>query len=164
MKIFFAKRVSRSRRITLNANLQNVFCLFTPEEEKKWATGWKYKLVYPPNDKPQKNFIFTTSTHDHKQSEAIWIISKYCPEQYQIEYYRIEPEVKIGFIEIRCSESSDSHTIAKISYTYTALSELGNDYILKFNEDYYQKFMDSWQHAINYYLETGKTLPLSDKR
>lgn len=159
MKIFTAKRVSRSHRIVLNDSLQNVFCLFTPEEEKKWAAGWQYKLVYPPSAKTEHNLIFTTHTHSHKQDDAIWIISKYTPETSEIEYYRIEPEIKIGFIQIQCSESPDNNTIAEISYTYTALSESGNEFVSNFTEDYYQNFINSWQNAINYYIKTGKILP-----
>lgn len=49
-------------------------------------------------------------------------------------------------------------TKAQVSYTYTALSESGNKFIVGFTQSYYDDWLASWERAINHYLATGETL------
>ena len=135
-----------------------VFPLFTPEEEKKWAHGWDFKLLFPPNGTVQKNYIFQTLSHDHKQVEAIWIISDYLPDELTIEYQRIEPGIKIGNIVIKCEKKGANQTAASVTYIYTGLSEKGNRAIEKLTEETYRAYIAYWERAINHYLATGETL------
>jgi hypothetical protein len=162
MSVFAGKRVSHSHTIRLNDEPGIVFPLFTPEEEKKWAAGWDYELVYPPDAKPVEDMVFKTSTHDHNhQNNAIWIINKYEPGNFQIEYLRIEPGIKVGKIQIECGTGRGQETLATITYTYIGLSDLGNKFIEAFTTEHYHDFISAWERAINYYLETGQTLPAS---
>ena len=158
MTSFTAKRVGHAQTITLNYMPERVFPLFTPEEEKKWAAGWDFELIYSSSDEVEENLIFTTAAHDHGQSGAIWIISRYEPTDYFIEYQRIEPGVKIGRIRIRCEAGDQEATLVAIEYVYTALSEPGNEFIDRFAANEYITFIGHWEKAINYYLKTGKTL------
>jgi hypothetical protein len=158
MKTFFAKRISRSHRITLNDEPGKVFSLFTPEEEKKWAPGWNFTLLYPLSGKIEKNLMFITTDHDDADEQAIWIICNYKPLNYCIDYLRIEPGKKVGKIEIVCDDAGDCKTFAGITYTYTSLSEEGNHFIESFTEDYYHQYISHWEKAINYYLKTGKMI------
>jgi hypothetical protein len=147
--------------IRLNEAPETVFPLFTPEEEKKWAAGWDFEWVYPPDPDGdvEENFIFKTSAHDHHHGEAIWIIGHYDPDAYQIVYYRLEPGVKIGHIRIECQATEAGQTLATITYTYTGLSKAGHRFIEKFTAAHYQQFIESWERAINHFLETGEALP-----
>jgi hypothetical protein len=158
MTAFTAKRVSHAQTITLNNMPERIFPLFTPEEEKKWAAGWDFELIFSSSDEVEENLIFTTAAHDHGQSGAIWIISRYEPTDYFIEYQRIEPGVKIGRIRIKCQAGDQEQTLATIEYIYTALSEHGNEFIDRFTANEYVTFIGHWEKAINYYLATGKTL------
>jgi len=157
MTSFTANRVTRSHTIELNDVPESVFPLFTPEEEKKWAVGWDFELVYPPDGKIEENLIFTTVAHEHKQVEAIWIISQYEPSNYFIEYQRVEPSVKVGRIRIECKEEN-GRTLATIEYSYTALSEAGNEFVDHFSGEHYLQFIGHWEKAITHYLATGETL------
>lgn len=158
MTSFTAKRVGHSHTIQVNDIPDRIFPLFTPEEEKKWAAGWDFDLIYASGNTPEENLIFTTEAHDHGQSGAIWIISRYDPTGYFIEYQRIEPGVKIGRIRIKCQAAEPEKTLATIEYVYTALTEKGNEFIDGFTADEYLTFIGQWEQAINYYLKTGKTL------
>ena len=159
MSTFASKRASCTHTISLKAEPGLVFPLFTPAEEKKWAVGWDYELVYPPDGNLEVDFVFKTSTHDHHHKNAIWLISKYEPSRLQIEYIRFEPGVKVGKIQISCRMGGPQETLATISYTYTGLSETGNKFVEAFTQEHYHEFISTWEQAINYYLETGQTLP-----
>jgi hypothetical protein len=102
--------------------------------------------------------VFKTATHDHHHNDAIWLMSNYDPGRFQIEYIRLEPDVKVGKIQVECSMSTQQGTVATITYTYTALSETGNEFIETFTEEHYRDFISTWEKAINHYLETGQTL------
>lgn len=158
MTTFRAKRVGYSHTIQLNETPDNVFPLFTPEGEKSWAAGWDFMPVFPDRE-TEENMIFTTTAQDHGQVDAIWIMARYKPAAYMIEYQRIEPGIKIGRIRIHCeADEQTAKTLATIEYVYTALSETGNTFVEGFTEHGYRQFIHTWSEAINFYLHTGKTL------
>jgi hypothetical protein len=142
----------------LDAPPDIVFPFLTPEGEKKWAAGWDFDWIYPPDRSIEEDAVFTTSAHDHHQVEAIWIVNKYDPGHYQIEYYRVEPGVKVGHIQLRCEEHEPSTTLASITYTYTGLNDQGKRFVKRLTEDHYREFITSWEQAINHYLATGQML------
>ena len=158
MTPFTAKRVGHSHTIELNDNPERIFPLFTPEGEKRWAAGWDFELVYPLSNEAEENLIFTTASHDHAQSRAIWIISRYEPTEFFVEYQRIEPGEKIGRIRVKCQAGEHERTLVSVQYVYTALSETGNKFIDGFSAHEYIRFVGHWEKAINYYLETGQVL------
>jgi hypothetical protein len=155
MSSFMAKRVSRSHTIYLNAEPGTVFSLFTPEEEKKWAPGWEYTPLFPPDGNIEKNLMFLTTTHDHLKVPAIWIVCNYKPLSYSVEYLRIEPDNKIGKIEIACDDAGEGKTAASVTYTYTSLGEEGNSFLETFTIEFYANYLSFWEKAINHYLKTG---------
>ena len=157
MTTFTAKRVGHSHTIVLNDSPENLFHLFTPEGEKKWAEGWDFTPVFPSTREVEENMVFTTAAHDHGQMDAIWIITRYEPMAYSIEYQRIEPGMKIGRIHVRLTETPPGRTSATVEYVYTALSQEGNEFVEGFSEIGYQHFIQLWQNAIHHYLHTGKT-------
>ncbi|HMQ53097.1 MAG TPA: hypothetical protein PKE64_27205 [Anaerolineae bacterium] len=158
MAAFTAKRAGYLQTIILDDVPERIFPLFTPEEEKKWAAGWDFELIYGSSDQVEENLIFTTAAHDHGQSGALWIISRYEPPTYFIEYQRLEPGLKAGRIRIKCQAGEGGKTLATIEYVYTALSEKGNEFIEHFSADEYVSFIGHWEEAINYYLKTGRVL------
>ena len=157
MNPFTAQRVGHTHTIQLNGIPAQIFPLFTPEEEKKWAEGWDFLPIYPPTREAEENMIFTTASHDHGQMDAIWIITRFDPEAFFIEYQRIELGIKIGRIRIQCRGEGNT-TLAAIEYVYTALSEQGNRFLEGFSESFYQEFIQSWEKAIHHYWHTGKAL------
>ncbi len=55
-------------------------------------------------------------------------------------------------IDITLRRNEESGTEARITYTYTALSEAGEDFVNRYTEDYYLEFMHYWENAINDYV------------
>lgn len=158
MSDFQAIHVSRSHTIKLNAPLKEIFPLFTPLGEKKWAPGWDFEAVYPASGETVENLVFTTISQDHPQSKAIWMLTRLEPESHRVEYVRIEPESKIGKVIVSCKQGIENTTLAEVRYIYTALSEKGNEALAKFTEDFYKQYIGMWEKAINYYLETGEII------
>jgi hypothetical protein len=66
MPTIYSNRVSWACSIVLKSRIEQVFPLFTPEEEKKWANGWDYEPIYPLPLQVKENCIFRTESHDHK--------------------------------------------------------------------------------------------------
>ncbi|HNB52183.1 MAG TPA: hypothetical protein PK530_09590 [Anaerolineales bacterium] len=156
MSTFTSRRVGHTHTIHLPGMPESLFPLFTPEGERKWAAGWDFVPVYPTGD-IEENMIFTTASHDHSQSGAIWIVTRYEPAQYFVEYQRIEPGEKVGRIRVRC-EAENDQTRVTVEYVYTALSEAGNMFLKGFTESHYTHFIQSWETAIHHFLETGTLL------
>ncbi|MEW5719421.1 MAG: hypothetical protein AB1817_12380 [Chloroflexota bacterium] len=62
-------------------------------------------------------------------------------------------------LTIECSASNHGKTTdAKITYTYTGLTERGNTINAKAMTAMYRHDRSDWQVALNHYLETGKRL------
>ena len=157
MTPFTAQRVGHTHTIHLPGTPGQHFPLFSPEGEKKWAEGWDFFPVYPGTT-IEENMVFTTAAHDHGQMDAIWIVTRFEPAAFFIEYQRIEPGIKIGRIRIQCRAGEGNTTLAAIEYVYTALSEQGNHFLEGFSESDYRDFIQAWEKALHHYLHTGKAL------
>ena len=158
---FTSKRIARKSTITLNGPLNEVFPLFGPMKEQEWASGWRPQTVYSTTNLVEERMVFRTSTsHGHGKQERIWIVSKYSPEQWLIEYTVFAPE-RLLWITVRCNEDiPDRTTKAEITYTYTGLTQKGNTMIEKELPKMYRHDLKDWEEAINYYLKTGERLQL----
>lgn len=51
-----------------------------------------------------------------------------------------------------------SRTSASISYTYTGLTQYGNEFNQAAIEKMFVRDLTDWEEAINYYLKNGKQL------
>lgn len=157
MSTFTPRRVGHTHTFHLPGTPEQLFPLFTPEGERKWAAGWDFAPIYPAGD-IEENMIFTTASHDHSQSVAIWIVTRYEPTQYFVEYQRIEPGEKVGRIRVHC-EAENDQTRVTVEYVYTALSEAGNAFLEGFTASHYIHFIHAWETAIRRFLHTNLLLP-----
>ena len=83
---FKAERISRTAAITLNGNIKDVFPLFDAFEERKWADGWDLTLIYPDTEIIEEGTTFKTTGNEIDKSDFLWIVSKFQPENYLIQY------------------------------------------------------------------------------
>ncbi len=153
---FIAKRVSRTYTQNWQARPAQAFPLLCPVREAEWADGWQAQVIYSLSGLAEDNCVFTTSSHD---GDIVWVITKYDPMQYEVEFINVKVDECVGRIHIQLADTGDGSTEARISYTYTALSEAGNHFVDRFSEAHFHKVMVHWQQAINHYLTTGETLP-----
>ncbi len=147
-------RISRSSEIILEGGIEEVFPLFGAIEEKKWAHGWQPEVIYPPDQNFCENMIFKTQPSDlfsGEEDNYLWVVSKFQPEKYIVSYI-VKSEERIWLISISCKSGLVNSTIAKVTYTFTGLSEKGNVMNKKHLEYIFEEDLQDWQTAINDYL------------
>src|SRR5210317_427334 len=81
--------------------VEDLFPLFSPEGEKLWVPGWDYENIMGTADLAE-DYVFLTESHDHVSGKAIWLVKKYEPEAWLVQFYRIEPEDKVGVVTVQC--------------------------------------------------------------
>jgi hypothetical protein len=149
-----SKSVSHTVEFEINQPVQALFPLFSPEGEKQWAPGWDYENIMGTT-RLHEDYLFLTSTHDHAATDAIWIVKKYEPEAYRVQYYKIEPHEKVGIIEVHCGQSGPRSSKVQVTYKYVGLSESGNRFVARFTKKDYKAFIEDWKRLIEAYFAKG---------
>ena len=160
-KAFKAKRVTRNYIQTINAEPSKVHALICPVKEAEWLDGWDYDLIFSQSGFAETGCVFISRTAGEK--ETIWLITKRDDQKYETEFARITPESRIAFLTVRIEAGGNHSSRMHIAYTFTALTEAGNQFIENFTEENFIKDMQFWEATLNHYLETGRPLPRSNR-
>jgi hypothetical protein len=156
------KSISHTKSFSLDFPISKLFPLFSPEGEKHWVPGWDYENVMGKTELCE-DYVFLTKTHDHGETDAIWIVKVFDPESYFVQFYKIEPEYKVGVVTVECTELSPTITNVQVTYKYQALSTLGEEFIAEFNERVYEEFIGEWQESLTNYIrastQSNSTIP-----
>jgi hypothetical protein len=126
--------------------------LFSPEGELLWVPGWDYESVTGSNEL-HEDFVFLTRNHDHASAEAIWLTKRYQPKSHLVQFYKVEPDIKVGIISIKCTKLNSSRTKVTVSYEYVGLSESGNAFIEAFTASDYDDFIAEWKKLLEIYFQ-----------
>lgn len=132
--------------------IEVLFPLFSAEGEKLWVPGWDYENVMGSNAL-HEDYIFLTKNHDHASTDAIWLTKQYRPDSYFVQFYKVEPEDKVGIITVQCRKIADFQTQVEVSYEYIGLSNKGDEFIEKFTSSEYKKFISEWESLLVSYFE-----------
>ena len=152
-----AERISRTASITLDESIEKVFPLFGAFEERKWSEGWNPHLIYPTTEKIEEGTTFKTPPHLKDEKEYLWIVSKYDATNFLIQYL-VTSSARYWTITIQCHKIADSITTADITYTFTGLTDSGNEIDKHMMGSMYKNNLKDWEEAIAYYLKTGNAL------
>ena len=144
-------RCSYTSEFEIDQNVETLFPLFSPEGEKRWVPDWDYVDVADARELAEDG-VFLTRTHDHAAKDAIWIVKRYRPEKYFVQFYKIEPEEKIGLVTVECVPLGPESTRVKAGYTYTGLSEEGNRFVEGFTAADYEEYMREWRQLLESYF------------
>ncbi len=131
---------------------KELFPLFSAEGEKLWAPGWNYENIMGGTDL-HEDYVFMTRSHDHAASDAVWMVKRYEPEDYLVQYYKVEPGEKVGVIEVRCFELNESRTRVQVTYEYIGLSVAGNRFVSSFSSSRYNAFIAEWKTLLAKYFD-----------
>ena len=143
----------------LNASPKTVFPLLCPVLEVEWAPGWMPEMVISKSGVCEQDCIFITPPEmPSEPGNSIWVVSKYEPDNLELEMYKVTPEHTISKLEISLLAESDNCTKALISYEITAIGSAGNKFMEEFTEEWYKDYMVEWEKAMNHYLDTGKKI------
>jgi len=146
------KFTSHTRAFEMTVPVDRLFPLFRPEGERHWVPGCDYENLLGTTELPE-DYIFLTTTHDHGATDAIWIVKQYDREAHFVQFYKIEPEDKIGVVTVKCTELEAERTTTQMTYKYMALSATGEKFISEFSKSAYEEFIDEWQSLLCKYLE-----------
>ena len=154
---FKAERILRTATITLNGNIKDVFPLFDAFEERKWEPDWDLTLIYPEREVIEEGTTFKTEGSGHGEGEFLWIVSKFQPENYLIQYLVSTPN-RHWTITVNCNPLENNKTKAEVTYSFIGLNEKGNEINRQSLKKMYAYNLKDWEEAINYYLKNGKAL------
>lgn len=145
--------VKHSEKFRIEQPADVLFPLFSAEGEKLWVPGWDYENIMGSTDL-HEDYIFITRTHDHAATEAIWLVKRYDPESYLVQFYKVEPEDKVGVITVQCGPIEESITEVEVTYAYTGLSDKGNEFVEGFTAARYKEFIGEWNSLLSTYFQS----------
>jgi hypothetical protein len=149
-------RVARTFTQHYQAAAQLVFPLLCPVRECDWIDGWNPALVLSNSGYAELDCTFITGDDDKR---AIWTITRHEPDDGLIEFVRFGPDDVVTRISIHVRPTAANECTALIRYQHTALSDRADAVIASFSEAYFRSFMELWQRRLQYFLDTGRTLP-----
>lgn len=155
MTTFSARHFSHTQTLTIDGPIDQVFPLFGPLEERRWAQGWNPTILYSDSALGDSTgTVFTSNLPG--EPETIWYVAQFDTARHLIEYVRVTPGHKIALVRALCDALPDDRTSAAVTYAFTALSEAGNAELEHLEHDH-PSSVQHWQHAINHFLRTGET-------
>lgn len=146
--------IKHSAAFEISQPIDQVFPLFSPEGEKRWVPHWDYRNVMG-NTELSEDYVFLTRSHDHASADAIWLVKRYVPEAWLIQFYRVEPEDKVGVVTVQCSATGDRSTHVEVTYEYIPLSEKGREFVDSFTMERYEKFINDWKKLLLQYFNSA---------
>ena len=145
--------IKHAEKFRLEQPVDVLFPLFSAEGEKYWVPGWDYENIMGSTDL-HEDYVFLTRTPDHASTGAIWLVKRYDPESYFVQFYKVEPEDKVGVITVQCTEVKKCLTEVEVTYQYIGLSEKGDQFIQEFTSADYKEFIGEWSRLLSAYFES----------
>jgi len=150
-----SKRIRRTETITLNASPERAFPLFGPVREGEWAEGWAPEIVSADTPLAEEEGAVFITRHEG-QAETVWIVTRYEPSDYRIEYARVTPGATAVRVLIACQAAPGGQTTARVTYEITPLGGTAPqqaEATIRLVESHYPDMMKHWEMAINAALE-----------
>jgi hypothetical protein len=144
--------VKHTASFEIGRPVEELFPLFSAEGEKLWVPGWDYENIMGGKNL-HEDYVFVTKSHDHAASDAIWVVKRYEPSEYLVQFYQVEPGEKISVIEVKCFEQNESRTKVQVTYEYIGLSTRGNEFVSSFSSSEYTAFVAEWETLLMKYFE-----------
>ncbi|CAG4889465.1 SRPBCC family protein [Paraburkholderia saeva] len=140
-----AHRLRASRRITVDAPVDQAFMFFTPAGEELWVDGWKPTYVYPRDGRTESGMVFTTGQCDEL---TIWTLADFDREAHRSRYLRCTPASRTSLVEVRCVALDEASTEVWVSYELTALNAAGEQVLEEFEGERFAAMIDDWARKI----------------
>lgn len=127
MNIKEPNRKKHSYTQHLCASPETVFPLLCPVKEMDWAPGWMPEIVITKSGVVEQDCIFITPPEfPTEPKNSVWIVTKYEPNNWNLEMFKVSPEHTISKLNISLEGESTNFTKAHISYEITAIGVAGS--------------------------------------
>ena len=153
MKTNKPRRITYCYTQTLCSAAKIVFPLLCPVMEAEWVNGWDPSMVFTDSGYAEQDCIFLNPDN------SIWIINRYDPDNFNIEFIKFIPDCAVGTIRISLFQKKEDVTLADVSYSYTAIDPEGKSFLDQFTAQYFVSFMQTWESELNHYLQHGIKKP-----
>lgn len=159
MSDFQAKRVTRTDTHTIAATPVKVFPLLCPVLEYEWINGWNCRMIYSDSGVAENNCVFTTSFP--RGFEETWVVSRYEPENYVIQFVVLNPHTYVLKFDISLQREGEAFTVMSCTNTITGLSVEGNAFIDEYTDTRQPDRMALLFETLDHYCRTGTILKRS---
>jgi hypothetical protein len=129
------------------------FRLFTPRGEQDWVHGWHPRFSAPALDDTEPGTVFETSADGQ---HTIWLVTDRQPGR-RISYARVTPGDRAGIVTVTISAAGE-HSEVEVTYQLTALTGPADRKLGEFAAGY-PAYLQSWQDAINAWMQNADTSP-----
>ena len=163
-------RIKHQASFKINQPADMLFPLFSAEGEKYWVPGWDYENIMGTTEL-HEDYVFLTAGHqrsehhghaqpghhphspsDHPPPKTIWLVKKFEPGNYHVQFYRVEPEDKVGIVTVQCNPMSANLTEVKVAYEYIGLSSKGDQFIAGYTAEAHAEFIAHWDKLLKHYF------------
>lgn len=148
------RRVRHTYTQNLVAPPEKVFPLLCPVREAEWVPNWDPRLVISDSGVGEKDCVFITEA---APQDAIWVITRHEEQAGKLEIIKVTVDHTVCKVEIALT-ATPTGTSADISYGYTAIGPAGEAFLKEFTAEWYQRFMQDWEQALNHYLSTSQMI------
>jgi hypothetical protein len=140
----------------INQPAEGLFPLFSAEGEKLWAPHWDYENIMGTIEL-HEDYVFLTSSH-HGTTKKIWLVKRYEPSSYFVQFYTVEPYDKVGIISVLCKPISEILTEVEVAYEFIGLSEKGDNFIKGYTADVFESSIAKWPVLLEGYFEAKQNI------
>jgi hypothetical protein len=116
-------------------------------------------MIYSDSGLVEKGAVFSTPYEG--EEDTVWIVTKHDPRNHEIVFARFTPNSRTCVLEIVVKSKNENSSYVDVSYTYTGITQAGNDFVDIFSEEVFLEAMIFWEKSMNYFLEKGQRLQKS---
>jgi hypothetical protein len=151
---FKATQFKRSGKIHCKATLEDVFPLLCPKREEEWIPGWECETLWSKSGYNEEGAIFRTLKP--YGTELYWTTLQYNIGRRIVDFLITAPRLYMFRFTIEVSESEGLLAIT-FTQVFTSISEEGNTFLKRYEDEDFQGRLKSLQEFMNRYLEDLRT-------
>jgi len=154
MKNVPAKRIVREYVHEVSAAASEVFPLLCPVRERDWLDGWESEILFSESGVAENNCIFRS--HISGRGEELWVVSRYDPENFAIEFTTFDHVGTVMKLDIRVEDHGNRSSTVRFKHTLTGLNEKGNQFLEQYSDSKYRQMMSFLGKSLDHYCRTGR--------
>lgn len=156
MKVEPPRRATRRRTIEVQGDADTVFALLCPVREVEWLESWKPLEVFSHSGVAERECVFVS---DDGRRHSTWMITDHDAKHRRVRMVKFTPGFTVCLLEIAVASGPGATSLLDVCYSFTALSEAGNEYVNEFSEQAYDGVMAQWQQALDHFIAHGAAMP-----